>query len=269
MPSTSTLLLEREAGVVARVEAAGAVGVAGVELPAGVEVAVPIWTTTPWTLPASLAVSLGADIRYVLAEGPAHNGKRRWLVLAAALAERALQRYGVENVVLHGETTGAALENQLLAHPFYPKREILVLNGDHVSDEDGTGAVHTAPGHGQEDYVVSKQYGLLDKYNAGQINPGHVLVATRRQVETVMELDEVDAAHLFAVATRIAKAVQAEFRPTGMTLLQTNKPAGWQTVPHVHVHVLPRYANDGAELVWPRKDPPLAELQALAARIKV
>ncbi|WP_251274469.1 class I tRNA ligase family protein, partial [Enterobacter hormaechei] len=77
-------------------------------------------------------------------------GKRRWLVLAAALAERALQRYGVENVVLHGETTGAALENQLLAHPFYPEREILVLNGDHVSDEDGTGAVHTAPGHGQE-----------------------------------------------------------------------------------------------------------------------
>ncbi|KAG0766220.1 hypothetical protein G6F22_017880 [Rhizopus arrhizus] len=105
-------------------------------VPADVEVAVPIWTTTPWTLPASLAVSLGAEINYVLAEGPAHNGKRRWLVLAAALAERALQRYGVDEVVLHGETTGAALENQLLAHPFYPEREILVLNGDHVSDED-------------------------------------------------------------------------------------------------------------------------------------
>jgi isoleucyl-tRNA synthetase len=117
----------------------------GVSVPADVEVAVPIWTTTPWTLPASLAVSLGAEINYVLAEGPAHNGKRRWLVLAAALAERALQRYGVDEVVLHGETTGAALENQLLAHPFYPEREILVLNGDHVSDEDGTGAVHTAP----------------------------------------------------------------------------------------------------------------------------
>ncbi|WP_313143143.1 isoleucine--tRNA ligase, partial [Stenotrophomonas sp.] len=143
----------------------------GVSLPGDVEVAVPIWTTTPWTLPASLAVSLGAEIRYVLAEGPAHNGKRRWLVLAAALAERALQRYGVENVVLHGETTGAALENQLLAHPFYPEREILVLNGEHVSDEDGTGAVHTAPGHGQEDYVVSQKYGLLDKYNAGQVTP--------------------------------------------------------------------------------------------------
>jgi len=143
----------------------------GATLPADVEVAVPICTTTPWTLPASLAVSLGAEIEYVLAEGPAHHGKRRWLVLAAALAERSLQRYGVDGLVVHGRATGAALENLLLAHPFYPQRDIPLLNGEHVSDEDGTGAVHTAPGHGQEDFVVSQQYGLMDKYNAGQINP--------------------------------------------------------------------------------------------------
>jgi len=143
----------------------------GATLPADAEVAVPIWTTTPWTLPASLAVSLGAEIEYVLAEGPAHHGKRRWLVLAAALAERSLQRYGVEGLVVHGRATGAALENLLLAHPFYPQRDIPLLNGEHVSDEDGTGAVHTAPGHGQEDFVVSQQYGLMEKYNAGQINP--------------------------------------------------------------------------------------------------
>lgn len=143
----------------------------GVTLPADVEVAVPIWTTTPWTLPASLAVSLGAEIDYVLAEGPAHNGKRRWLVLAAALAERSLQRYGVDGLVAHGHATGAALENLLLAHPFYPTRDIPLLNGAHVSAEDGTGAVHTAPGHGQEDFVVSQQYGLMDQYTAGQINP--------------------------------------------------------------------------------------------------
>ncbi|MHC9016229.1 isoleucine--tRNA ligase [Stenotrophomonas bentonitica] len=143
----------------------------GATLPADVEVAVPIWTTTPWTLPASLAVSLGAEIEYVLAEGPALHGKRRWLVLAAALAERSLQRYGVDGLVVHGRATGAALENLLLAHPFYPQRDIPLLNGEHVSDEDGTGAVHTAPGHGQEDFVVSQQYGLMDKYNAGQINP--------------------------------------------------------------------------------------------------
>ena len=143
----------------------------GVDLPEGVEVAVPIWTTTPWTLPASLAVSLGAAIDYSLVEGPAHNGGRRWLVLATALAGRSLARYGVQDVVSHGHANGAALENLLLAHPFYPQRDIPLLNGAHVSDEDGTGAVHTAPGHGQEDYAVSQQYGLLDRYHAGEINP--------------------------------------------------------------------------------------------------
>ena len=143
----------------------------GVELPAGVEVAVPIWTTTPWTLPASLAVSLGADIEYALVEGPARDGRPRWLVLAAALAERSLARYGVAGMVVHGHAKGAALENQLLAHPFYADRDIPLLNGEHVSDADGTGAVHTAPGHGQEDFAVSQQYGVMDAYTAGQINP--------------------------------------------------------------------------------------------------
>ncbi|QKO22286.1 HIT family protein [Rhodoferax sp. BAB1] len=105
--------------------------------------------------------------------------------------------------------------------------------------------------------------------DAGQVNPGHVLVATKRQVETVMELEEAEAAHLFAIATRVAKAVQAAFEPEGMTLLQTNKPAGWQTVPHVHIHVLPRYAGDGADLVWPRKEPGLEKLREYAARIRL
>ncbi|WP_057675877.1 isoleucine--tRNA ligase, partial [Xanthomonas citri] len=140
-------------------------------LPAGVGVAVPIWTTTPWTLPASLAVSLGAELDYVLVEGPADRGQPRWLVIAEALAAKALARYGVGEVVVHGHAKGAALEHMLLNHPFYAEREIPLLLGDHVSAEDGTGAVHTAPGHGQEDYQVSKQYGLLERYGAAQINP--------------------------------------------------------------------------------------------------
>lgn len=115
--------------------------------------------------------------------------------------------------------------------------------------------------------IVFEDDQVIAFMDAGQVNPGHVLVATKRQVETVMELSEAEAGHLFAIATRVAKAVQAAFEPAGITLLQTNKPDGWQTVPHVHVHVLPRHANDGVGLEWPRKDPPLAELQALAARI--
>ncbi|WP_045727118.1 isoleucine--tRNA ligase [Xanthomonas sp. GPE 39] len=143
----------------------------GVVLPEGVEVAVPIWTTTPWTLPASLAVALGPALVYALVEGPAHDGRRRWLVLADALVERALPRYGVGEAMVHGRVAGAALEHQLLAHPFYDTRDIPLILGEHVSDTDGTGAVHTAPGHGQEDYVAAKPYGLLERYSAAQINP--------------------------------------------------------------------------------------------------
>ena len=143
----------------------------GVGLDDDTEVAVPIWTTTPWTLPASLAVSLGPDLEYALVEGPAHDGKRRLLVLAEALAAKALKRYGVDEAVVLGRAHGAALENLVLAHPFYAERDIPLILGDHVSAEDGTGAVHTAPGHGQEDFVVGKAYGLIDKYTAAQLNP--------------------------------------------------------------------------------------------------
>ncbi|MBL8258039.1 MAG: isoleucine--tRNA ligase [Pseudoxanthomonas mexicana] len=152
-------------------DAQGVAKAFGVDVPADVEVALPIWTTTPWTLPASLAISVGGELEYALVEGPAHDGTRRWLVLADALAARALQRYGVTDLVVHARAKGAALEGALFAHPFYDTRDIPVLLGDHVSAEEGTGAVHTAPGHGQEDYVVSKQYGLLDKYTAAQLNP--------------------------------------------------------------------------------------------------
>src|SRR6185503_7487954 len=126
-------------------------------LPDDVIVAVPIWTTTPWTLPASLAVTLGAELDYVLVEGPARAGRRQLLVLAEALAESTLQRYGIVEPNVLGKVKGAELEGDVLAHPFY-ERVIPILLGDHVTTEAGTGAVHTAPGHGQDDFVVSQQY---------------------------------------------------------------------------------------------------------------
>src|SRR3546814_1515885 len=70
-----------------------------------------------------------------------------------------------------GRATGAVLEGQLLAHPCYAERDIPLVRADHVSAEDGTGAVHTAPGHGQEDFVAGQKYGLVDKYTAAQLNP--------------------------------------------------------------------------------------------------
>ncbi|MDG2537546.1 isoleucine--tRNA ligase [Dyella jiangningensis] len=123
-------------------------------------VAIPIWTTTPWTLPESLAVSLGGELEYALIEGPSRDGHRVLLVVASALAEKVAQRYGIEGEAkVLGHVAGQALEGVLLKHPFYA-REVPVLIGDHVSAEDGTGAVHTSPDHGVEDFVVSRKYGI-------------------------------------------------------------------------------------------------------------
>jgi histidine triad (HIT) family protein len=105
--------------------------------------------------------------------------------------------------------------------------------------------------------------------DAGQVNPGHVIVAAKRQVETILDIDDELAAALFRTAARVARAVQAAFKPEGITVLQANKAAGWQTVPHIHLHVLPRHKDDGVGLTWPRKNPPLDELKALAAKITV
>ncbi len=137
----------------------------------GAIVAMPIWTTTPWTLPASLAVALGADMDYVLIEGPARNGQRLLLVVAEALAETVAARFGIEDVTILGRAQGKALESMELKHPFYEDRRLPVMLGEHVSAEDGTGVVHTAPGHGAEDFAMAKAYGLTDKIPAEVLNP--------------------------------------------------------------------------------------------------
>ncbi len=121
------------------------------------EIAVPIWTTTPWTLPASMAVSLHPELEYVLIEG-----EGRALLVAEELAESCAARFGIPLKVL-GRCQGAALDRQLLQHPFLD-RQVLVVLGDHVTTEAGTGAVHTAPAHGQDDFVVGQKYGI-EVYN--------------------------------------------------------------------------------------------------------
>ncbi len=105
--------------------------------------------------------------------------------------------------------------------------------------------------------------------DAGQVNPGHVIVATKQPFETILDADEETAAALMRAAARIARAVDCAFQPEGITILQANKPAGWQTVPHLHLHVLPRHRDDGVSITWPRKEPGLQALRELAGRILV
>ena len=155
------------------------------------KVAVPIWTTTPWTIPANRAVSLHPELDYVLLQG-----EGQVLLVAQALAESCAKRYGLEEVVILGSCKGAALERLMLHHP-YLDLQVPVILGEHVTTEAGTGAVHTAPGHGQDDFTVGLKYDL-EVYNpvggngvflpdtehfAGQ----HVLKANAAIVELLQE----------------------------------------------------------------------------------
>ena len=128
------------------------------EAPGQGPISVLIWTTTPWTLPANLAVALNPKQEYVLLQVESERGPER-LLLAAALVKDALGRYGVDDYKIVARANGEVFENQRLRHPFYDRESLLVI-GDHVTLDAGTGAVHTAPGHGQDDFEIGKKYGL-------------------------------------------------------------------------------------------------------------
>ncbi|MCJ8170649.1 isoleucine--tRNA ligase [Atopomonas sediminilitoris] len=117
-----------------------------------------IWTTTPWTIPANQAVALNAELEYSLVQLDAGNGVER-LVLATDLLKDIMPRWGVDDWQELGVCRGAALEGLLLTHPVFD-REVPVILGDHVTLDAGTGAVHTAPDHGIEDFQVGQAYGL-------------------------------------------------------------------------------------------------------------
>jgi isoleucyl-tRNA synthetase len=121
---------------------------------AGKPLSVVIWTTTPWTLPANLAIALHPDYDYVAVEA----GGEVYLV-AEGLLNFFLQATALERSAVLARVKGAALEGQVCRHPFIDRDSVLVL-ADYVTLEQGTGCVHTAPGHGQEDYVTGQKYGL-------------------------------------------------------------------------------------------------------------
>ena len=98
----------------------------------------------------------------------------------------------------------------------------------------------------------------------GQVNPGHVLVAVKRHGAITPE----DAGAAMQTAQRVALAVREAFDPPGLTILQCNGVEGDQTVFHFHIHVVPRHGDDGVGLSWPRKEPPMAQIEGYAERIR-
>ncbi|MDR3165198.1 MAG: class I tRNA ligase family protein, partial [Synergistaceae bacterium] len=126
---------------------------------AGRDTSVIIWTTTPWTLPASLAVAVHPDFEYAFFEA----GGRVYLI-ASGLKEEVSKNTGIEFGEALVTIKGRGLEGLKAVHPFYEGREIPFVQADYVTLDAGTGCVHTAPGHGAEDYETGVKYGL-DIYN--------------------------------------------------------------------------------------------------------
>ncbi|MEH2036914.1 isoleucine--tRNA ligase [Nostoc sp.] len=150
------------------------------------DLGVAIWTTTPWTIPGNLAVAVNADLNYAVVEVEPHpptpspqagsgseevsspspltekgtEGVRfRYLIVAADLVERLSSTLGVE-LTVKATFKGNDLEHTTYHHPLYDRESPIVVGGDYITTESGTGLVHTAPGHGQEDYIVGQRYGL-------------------------------------------------------------------------------------------------------------
>ncbi|UZJ77233.1 isoleucine--tRNA ligase [Fictibacillus sp. KU28468] len=118
------------------------------------DVSIVIWTTTPWTIPANLGISVHPDLDYVVVEA-----EGRKLLVAQALVEQLEKELEWTNVTVSKTVKGKDLEHVVAQHPLYD-RESLVMLGDHVTTDAGTGCVHTAPGHGEDDFLVGKKYGL-------------------------------------------------------------------------------------------------------------
>ncbi|MFN6517445.1 MAG: isoleucine--tRNA ligase [Nostoc sp. CreGUA01] len=127
------------------------------------DLGVAVWTTTPWTIPGNLAVAVNGDLDYAVVEVSRKDAKAqsnfKYLIVAADLVERLSTTLDVELTV---KTTlkGCDLEHTIYRHPLFDRESPVVVGGDYITTESGTGLVHTAPGHGQEDYIVGQRYGL-------------------------------------------------------------------------------------------------------------
>jgi isoleucyl-tRNA synthetase len=127
------------------------------------DLSVSIWTTTPWTIPANLAVAVNPELNYAIVEVTAPEGQTytgcKYTIVAADMVAGLAAKF---KLTLDTKATikGAELEHSTYKHPLYDRQSPIIIGGDYITTESGTGLVHTAPGHGQEDYIAGQKYGL-------------------------------------------------------------------------------------------------------------
>ena len=154
-----------------------------------------IWTTTPWTIPANVAVSINPDLNYAVVKYDIT--KWEYTIVAADLVEKLIPTFGNHQWELKAIIPGKELEGCIYEHPFYHRPCPVVIGGDYINTESGTGLVHTAPGHGQEDFITGKKYNLpvicpVDgdgnfTYEAGQFQGLNVLGEGNQAVITALK----------------------------------------------------------------------------------
>ena len=164
-------------------------------------VSVVIWTTTPWTLPSNQAVCLHGELDYALVKC-ALDGTPELLILAADMVDDVMLRYGVDQYETIAKARGSSLEHKRLQHPFVEDREVPLILGEHVTTDAGTGAVHTAPDHGLDDFYVGLKYGigtlnLLDEHGvftagAGQFAGDHVYKVDEKVIGVLEQVKALD-----------------------------------------------------------------------------
>ena len=116
--------------------------------------------------------------------------------------------------------------------------------------------------------IVYEDEHTLAFMDAGQVNPGHVLIAAKGHAENLYELSDAQAGALLRTAARVARGIRAAYKPEGLSVYQANGKAAWQSVFHYHMHLVPRREGDGMALTWPAKNPPREKLAEYAAQIR-
>ena len=207
-------------------------------------VAVVIWTTTPWTLPANYAVALNPTLDYALVQ----VNKERFVV-ATQMVEQIMQRYGIEDYAVLATTKGEDFEGLQLQHPFFARTSEIVL-GDHVTTDAGTGAVHTAPAHGEDDFRIGKKYDLPIEspvqangvfkegtpYFAGE----HIFKANSHIIEVLTEKNKlvhvVEYKHSYPHCWRHKTPVISRATPQWFISMQTLSKDALASLDEIHWH---------------------------------
>lgn len=178
---------------------------------------IPIWTTTPWTLPANLGIALNPEFRYVVGDF-LRDGEEVRLVVAEGLLESFEKKTGYSLVRRVHEVKGKELEGAEARHPFLERTSKLILAG-FVTTDAGTGAVHIAPGHGADDYVAGQQNGL------GVLSP----VDDLGQFTEEVGLDELVGVHVFKANKRIIEILSETGRLLGQEEYRHYYPHCWRS----------------------------------------